>query len=222
LVRRAGQLNEAGDYEGAIGLLERAVELDPGDATAFTERGWALENLGPDHAEEAQAAYEKALALDPQDPWAREGLAHVLETRGNVEEARAIYRSIVEGFGDDRQTDPDLLEVGGWSHHRLGDHEAAERMFRKALTIEPARPSLGFDLALVLFHLGRPEEALAQLEATLRNLETADPGRRRAAVQVALDDLQHALIENEGLGRSPVAVRALAALGSVLAELPEP
>ncbi|MDP9242031.1 MAG: tetratricopeptide repeat protein [Actinomycetota bacterium] len=222
MVRRAGQLSQTADYEGAIELLERAVELDPDNAVAFTERGWALENLGPEHAEEAQAAYEKALALDPQSPWAREGLAHVLETRGNVEEARAIYRSIVEEFGDDRQTDPDLLEIGGWSHHRLGEHEAAEPMFRKALTIEPGRPSLGFDLALVLFHLGRPEEALAQLEATLRTLETADPRRHRAAVQVALDDFQHAFIENERLGTSPEAVRALAALESVLAVLPEP
>jgi protein O-GlcNAc transferase len=221
MVRRAEQLNRTADYEGALAVLQRAIELDPQNPVAFSERGWALENLGPEHAEEAQAAYEKSLALDPRSPWGREGLAHVLETRGNVEEARAIYRSIVEEFGDDRQTDPDLLEIGGWSHHRLGNHEAAEPMFRKALRVEPDRPSLGFDLALVLFHLGRPDEALAQVQATLRNLEPADPGRRRAAVQVALDDLQQAILEDGALGGSPEAARALSTLEALLATTPE-
>ncbi|MDP9296570.1 MAG: tetratricopeptide repeat protein [Actinomycetota bacterium] len=221
LIHRAERLNDAAEYEAALEVLERAIELDPANVDAFVARGWALENLGPDHAEEAQAAYEKAVALDPRNPWGRQGLAQLLESRGDVEEARALYRSVVEDFADDPDPDVDLLEIVGWCRHRLGDHEAAAETFRAALAAEPDRASVRLDLALVLLHLGRPEGALTEVETALRSLEPTDPGHRRAVVQVALDDLQWALLSDRGIDSSPEAARAQAALEAVLATLPD-
>jgi tetratricopeptide (TPR) repeat protein len=221
LIRRVERLNDAAEYDAAQEFLERAIELDPENADAFVARGWALENLGPDHAAEAQAAYEKAVKLDPRNPWGRQGLAHLLESGGDVEEARVLYRSVVEDFGDDPDPDADLLEIVGWCRHRLGDHEAAAESFRRALAVEQDRASVRLDLALVVFHLGRPEEALTEVGTALRSLESTDPGHRRAVVQVALDDLQWALLSDGGLASNREAARAQAALEAVLATLPE-
>jgi Flp pilus assembly protein TadD len=145
----------------------------------------------------------------------------MLETDGEVEEARMLYRSVVSDHGGE-PADPDLLEIVGWCRHRLGDDDGAERTFRMTLEIEPARASARFDLALTLLSLGRGEEALAEVDTALLHLRSADPGHRRAAVQVALDDLQRALLTDARVGAAPEAGRAQVALEAALARMPGP
>jgi Flp pilus assembly protein TadD len=50
----------------ALGFLERAVELDPGDWSLHSAKGVAYDLMG-DHLE-AQSAYERALAVKPGEP----------------------------------------------------------------------------------------------------------------------------------------------------------
>jgi tetratricopeptide (TPR) repeat protein len=60
---RAALQADAGDDEGAILSLQRAVTLNPREFAAFAELGSALEDYGDKKA--ALAMYRKALALDP-------------------------------------------------------------------------------------------------------------------------------------------------------------
>jgi Flp pilus assembly protein TadD len=220
LTERAEALNDAGDYLRALELLQQATEAGPEFARAFVARAWALENLGPEHDAESQAAYEKAIALDPTNPWALEGIAHRLELDGNVEEAKRLYRQAISANRDG--SDPDVLEIVAWCHHRLGDETEAERVYRRALEIDPARAATRLDLGLTLFTLGRGADGRTEVEAALRSLDAADPAVRRTTIQVALDDLQEAELIRPELASIPDVGRARVEMEATLSRLPEP
>ena len=52
-----------GDYELALIALDKAIDLKPDDANAWTNKGVALESLG--RHEEALDTFNKAIALKP-------------------------------------------------------------------------------------------------------------------------------------------------------------
>ncbi|VTS07566.1 tetratricopeptide repeat protein [Tuwongella immobilis] len=85
LIHKAIDRSDDGDYAGAVKLLTRAAEADPANPQAYYERAMALANLDRDR--EAVADFERALALDPVFPGAREWLARTL--RGLGEHRRA-------------------------------------------------------------------------------------------------------------------------------------
>jgi Tfp pilus assembly protein PilF len=222
LIEKGEDLNDAGAYLEAIESLQRAIEVGPGSARAFVALAWAYENLGPEHAAEAEAAYHKALSLDPSNRWAKEGLAHQLELQGDAEKARRLYRSAVDDPLGAESSNPDVLEIVAWCQHRLGEENDAERTYRRALEIEPDRAATRFDLALTLFLLGRDEEALSESSSALAILERGPHDVHRATVQVALDDLEEALALHSGLDSNAHVGRARVAMEAVVAALPEP
>jgi tetratricopeptide (TPR) repeat protein len=65
-----------GEPAKAVGELDRAVELSPGDASLYALRGDAAREVGS--TEEAKASYEKALQLDPGQPRALSGFVALL------------------------------------------------------------------------------------------------------------------------------------------------
>lgn len=64
----------------AAAVLERLTALQPDDAEAWTEYGFALQQLRA--YDEAVAAYERALALDPNRAWAHLLLANTRRLQG--------------------------------------------------------------------------------------------------------------------------------------------
>jgi tetratricopeptide (TPR) repeat protein len=219
LIEQGEALNESGAYREALEALELAIEANPNSDRAFVARAWALENLGPEYDAEAQAAYEKAIALDPTNPWALEGVGHRFELDGNVEKAKRLYRkAIATNAGSDS---PDVLEIVAWCHHRLGEEEDGERAYRQALAIAPERAATRFDLALTLFMLGRDADGLAEAEAALGGLEGVDQAVRRATIQVALDDLDEAERMHPELSSRTEVGRARVEMEATLSRLPE-
>jgi hypothetical protein len=76
LLTAKGQLAYGrGEYVEAKRLLEQAVVADPNDASAHEALGQVLAALG--RRDEATAAFQRALAIDPYLPGARAGLAAV-------------------------------------------------------------------------------------------------------------------------------------------------
>ena len=78
---------------------DRALELEPEDALAFTYRGACKADLG--RLEEAIADHDRALALDPQLglAWANRGICR--QELGRLREAIADYDRALELSADE-------------------------------------------------------------------------------------------------------------------------
>jgi Flp pilus assembly protein TadD len=89
---------------------------------------------------------------------------------------------------DEKTTD--LLEIVGWSCFKTGRNEDAQRLFRRALDLEPGRIAARFDLALAMLAGGQVEAALLAYREGLE--DRGDVASVRAHAAVALEDLTDA------------------------------
>jgi Flp pilus assembly protein TadD len=69
----------------ALTVLERALEIDSTSSAAFRLKGNALGDLG--RSDEAVAAYQSAIQLDPEDAWSMNNLAFIEIQQGHYDEA---------------------------------------------------------------------------------------------------------------------------------------
>ena len=207
VLERAAELADLGEYEESLTLAERAVALDPMNAAAHVAKGWALENLGSGRLAEAGDAYRAALRVDAESRWAAAGLANVAERLGDREEATRLFAHVADTPVAEHEDDTDVLEVVGWSRFKAGRFEDAQRLFRRALGVDPSLMAVQLDLALALLFTGKGDEALAEYRAAL----VGDPFTVRAHAAVALDDLEHAIEGDlaDGPTGAPAAGRLL-------------
>jgi Flp pilus assembly protein TadD/predicted Zn-dependent protease with MMP-like domain len=161
LLDEANKQIERAQFAAAWTCADRAGDLSPTSVEAQHLRGPALAALGRD--QEAQLAYQLALALDPDDP----------------ETLRAVADFYINGKGERGR---DALRLG---------LELAQRGSRRAEARRRRNPPLVADLAVLeaqaLNDLGRSDEALGRVAAALR----IAPGRGDALHEkgVALFDL---------------------------------
>ena len=131
----AAALAEAVDY------FQQAIELDPGFALAYVgladSYAWQVYfgSLAPEEGlASAQAAADKALALDDQLGEAYNSLAGIKEERGDYEGAEAMYRRALE-------LNPNYATAyywyGGLLSDYLGRFEEALALHRKAAELDP-------------------------------------------------------------------------------------
>jgi TolB-like protein len=182
-------LDLKGDYLGLPGLSERAVStidralvLRPEWAEAWRNRGSALVSLG--RADEALAAFERALALNPTEPGAHAGIARVhFVLRGDFARAADGYEQALS-----------LHPKAGWAALQLAncaaylrDFPRAEAAARRAVELQQASLSGRAGLVIVGAHVrlgqsfalqGRWSEALLEFEQELDFLKTVDHALR--------------------------------------------
>ena len=151
---RGRQENES-DVSAAIGLLEKAVRLDPEFAAAQAELshlyGLRVAQFAPNDAvalERAELAAEKALRLDPD-------LAESHYAAGQL-----LWGVVKNRFWADR----------------------AVREFKRAIALNPNLDEVHHHLGQVYLHIGLLDQALAELEKTI-DLQPADNNAiRRIAI----------------------------------------
>ncbi len=99
---RGVDLYALNDFDQAIGMLQKATALEPEYALAWAQLGRAytthasLQFGGREYYAKAQAAYQKALALDPSLVEARVYMANLLTDTGRVEEAVPLLKEALE------------------------------------------------------------------------------------------------------------------------------
>jgi Flp pilus assembly protein TadD len=69
----------------ALTVLDRAVEIDSTSGSAYRLKGNALGDLG--RTDEAVAAYQSAIQLDPEDAWSMNNLAFIRIQQGRYDDA---------------------------------------------------------------------------------------------------------------------------------------
>ncbi len=154
-----------------------APEPTDGAGTAFA---WFLEGRKHDErgeADEAEAAYARALALDPRLAAAHTNLGNLCFLRGQLDRARAAYERALA-------LDPDQPEAtfnAAALHERLGDRELAMALYRRAVRLEPASADTWWSLAMLLHELGRGDEARPCFERFLSLCGSEDSSYTRLA-----------------------------------------
>jgi serine/threonine protein kinase/tetratricopeptide (TPR) repeat protein len=99
---RGIDLYSLNEFAAAIQMLEKATELEPTYAPAWAQLGRAyttnasLQFGGREEYGKAQAAYEKAIALNPALVEARIYMANLLTDTGRVEQAVPLLRAVLQ------------------------------------------------------------------------------------------------------------------------------
>ncbi|WP_306819134.1 metallopeptidase family protein [Archangium lipolyticum] len=165
---------DAGKYPEALSCAAQASALEPDSASAHSARGEALAALG--RTTEAQVAYARALAIDPEHPDALLGAAHLyavqLPSSREYDELGALY---AERGLSQPDVSPEMLPrfalVAAMAMNDLG--QASEALQRASLVLarEPNNPEAAYEKALALFELCRFAEARTAFTGLLNDPE---------------------------------------------------
>lgn len=78
-------------YFVALPLFEQAVKREPGNSDAYNGMAWCLHCTG--RSNEGMAAAEKAVKLNPKNPYSHQILGAIYFSRGMVDQARTEFRA---------------------------------------------------------------------------------------------------------------------------------
>jgi tetratricopeptide (TPR) repeat protein/transglutaminase-like putative cysteine protease len=158
LVDAAYAALNAGNPEGAIPLLQRAVELEPKHKLAWNYLGLAYLRLGK--FDDATSAFRKQIEINPYDEYAYNDLGLALQQQQKFTEAIAAYQKQIE-----------LNPLDNFAHAALGSlyltqHKYAEAVpeLDKATVLSPENAELEVGLGQAYLNTGEKEKALAAFE----------------------------------------------------------
>jgi len=159
----AAALFKEGAYDQALVYLERCKEIEPAHRRAY-DLAAQIHHMKGD-LERAERNFKKALELKPTDAQTLNNYGLLLVALGRKEEAFEVFKKAAEHA---RKDYPDPFFNLGVRRMERGEFAEAERLFARALEINPkyvkARQQLGRAIAL----RGDPARANRVLEEALR------------------------------------------------------
>jgi Flp pilus assembly protein TadD len=113
-------------WNEALNAYNKAIELNPNDASAYNNRGLAYDNLDKDDL--AIADHKKAIELNPKYVDAFNNLAKTYGRRGYYKQAILFYDRVIEL----NPKDADAYYNRGNAYDRLGDSRFAKQDLKMA------------------------------------------------------------------------------------------
>jgi Flp pilus assembly protein TadD len=182
------------------------VALRPNSALARNNLGRALAELG--RLPEAEAAYRRAIDLDPTYVYAHHGLGYALSEQGRWKEGEAAYRRAI-----DRDATFAYPHNGlGLCLFHQGRLEEAKTEFHQAIALDPKAVHPHYNLGGILMGEGRIEEA----QAAFRQAIDLDP--KYSAPYIGLGDAlfrQGRLVEAQEQFRKAIELDPKSALSHI-------
>ncbi len=168
LVRRAVQLQQAGDFAGAAEAYRAVLKDRPDDLATHVNLGVALVHL--DQFDAAIAEYENAEKLLPGDVRIELNLALAYEKSGRIREAVRRFELLHKAVPGDKQVTA-LLADG---HLQLGEDDSTIELLQPLEAQNPEDLGVAYMLGMALLHRQRIDEGQALLDKILRNGDTAE------------------------------------------------
>jgi arylsulfatase A-like enzyme/Tfp pilus assembly protein PilF len=204
----------AGETDAARGHLERVLAQDPGILDAHQMLGSLAAQ--EERWDEALAAFQSALALDPEHKASLFGLANAYRKLGRSEEALVGFERLLALSPRDSKAAlaaADLLAA-------RGERTRAIAVLERAATGRDAPPILANQLGELLVAEGRTDEARAAFERALAAQEDlAQPHFNLAVLSEEAGDLDGAIAHYERASAlAPRHYQALFNLGRLVGE----
>ena len=158
LVHYSWQLGEAGRFDEAMELAQKAIALDPLSGEVRTTAGQAY-YLNQDFASTI-SEYEKILELAPDDPSFNFYMAWAREQMGDYEQAIALHQRAIE-LSD---SSPLYVSALGYSYGLAGRENDAQDILDQLIELEAESLAEPFHVAMVNIGLGNNEQAIDWLE----------------------------------------------------------
>jgi TolB-like protein len=184
----AGRLDYSADnFESAVRMFQRAVDLDPSFALAHALLGYHHAQVHffgfdrhPDRLARAKASADKALELVPDLPEAHRALGKYYYA-GPRDYARAIEEYEITRRGYPNRADI-LVDLAA-AYRRRSEFEKALELFAQAEVLEPTSPAASFERGVCFLYLRRPQES----EAAFARVISLAPDQGMAYVMSAVN-----------------------------------
>jgi serine/threonine-protein kinase len=141
---------------------QQALKLNDQLALAHIAQGWVRDMQG--RWEDALAAYERALHLDPTNFFAWYGKAEALRHARRYPDARVHIAEAIRRFPRERV----FLDALGAVYYEQSDLPAAEQAFRRSIALQPDAVRSYANLATVLMRRNRADDTLRVLQQGLQ------------------------------------------------------
>ncbi len=163
--------------------FERAVELNPQATNAWAALGQIRSVSG--ETDEALSAFDRALAVDPQEPFAIAGKAYVYLHMDRIDLARATLLGLREADA----THPEIRSVLAVMALMEDRPEDAAEETGKVIAANPDRPGAALLDGIAHWHAGRHDVA-RKIEANAVRLDPNDPAAALVASVMAQDQYE--------------------------------
>ncbi|MGE5626429.1 MAG: type IV pilus biogenesis/stability protein PilW [Bacillota bacterium] len=151
---------QAGDRDTAMQKIQKAIQLDPDNANAYSAEALLYNTIGD--ADRADDAYHTALRKAPDDPQIENNYAVFLCQHGKTKDSVKYF---LKAANNPMYTTPDAAYTNaGICAGRIPDPASAEEYFRKALGINPSFPEALYQMALVSYNQKKYLESRAFIE----------------------------------------------------------
>jgi serine/threonine-protein kinase len=141
---------------------QQALKLNDQLALGHIAQGWVRDLQG--RREEALAAYEQALHLDPSDFFAWYGKVEALRHARRYADALTNIGEAMHRFPRERV----FLDALGAVYYEQSDLPAAEQAFRRSIGLQPDAVTAYANLTAVLMRQNRADDALRVLQQGLK------------------------------------------------------
>jgi tetratricopeptide (TPR) repeat protein len=169
LAERAAKRAAEGDYQKAIGLLTRVLELQPSLHTARRDLAMSYVEVGD--VDNATHHLIEVLRLNPRDVWSLVVLANLyIREKSNPDTGEKLLRRALEIAPDDAWALNSLAAVC----HSRGQTDEAIRLFESAIAANPAFANAYYGEAIALDSVQKPDAASATLERMFAQAKMQD------------------------------------------------
>lgn len=160
---RAGSYAMSGDYDKAIAMYKKSINLNPADDKTHNNLGNVYRDIGL--YREALEEYEKTLKINPYSVEAHNNLGILHIKRGLYDEAISEYITAIE-------VNPNLAGVRnnlGNTYRKKGLYNEALREYQEAISLDRRFVEAYNNLGVTLAEMGELREAVQQFKKALRH-----------------------------------------------------